>query len=149
MTDAQEQQEPSSLTGDIEPSEPGEWLTLEEAGARLGIDRKAVYRRIRRGKMLGKKAPHASYLLVWFPTQEPRSPPEEPSAEEEPRSLAVPDAPDRFAQLIAEANERATAPLVTRIEQLIRENEQLRQEREQRSRTWELPGWLRRLIGYN
>src|SRR3954464_4011504 len=68
------EQEPGSLSGSVEPSEPGEWLTLEDAAARLGINRKAVYRRIHRGKMTGKKAPGTSHLLVWFPNQEQPSP---------------------------------------------------------------------------
>lgn len=49
MTNPGTDGEPRSLSGDVEPTEPGIWLTLEDAGARLGIDRKAVYRRIRRG----------------------------------------------------------------------------------------------------
>jgi hypothetical protein len=140
--DEEHLQEQSSLTGDIEPHEPGEWVTLDEAGARLGIDRKAVYRRIQRGRMHGKKAPHGMHLLVWVPLEEQRSRNEE-STEEELRSLAVPDGPERLARIV----EQATSPLVSRIEELIRENERLRLEGERHSQEQEQEraAWVVRL----
>ncbi len=53
--------------------------------------------------------------------------------------------------MIAEANAQATAPLVARIEALIRENEELRRERQQepvpRSLWRELRSLIRSLIG--
>lgn len=132
-----------TTTGEVEPQGEGEWLTLEEAGARLGIDRKAVYRRIQRGRMTGKKAPFASHLLVWFPLEE-RGSPEADDSEEEQRSLSVPEAQERFLDVIEGAISRAVEPLnVTiaeqqrRIEELARENERLGLERERRSQEQE------------
>jgi hypothetical protein len=151
--DAGTEQEPGSLSGEVEPSSPGEWITLEAAGARLGIDRKAVYRRIRRGSMIGKKAPNAAHLLVWMP-EEPRSPSDSITPAEEPRSLAVPDQGERLMVMLETSVGRALAPLNDtiekqreRIEELIRENERLRITGERRSRWEELRSWWRERFG--
>lgn len=147
--DAGTEQEPRSQTGEVEPPGPGTWLEQGEAAARLKIQPKAVYRRVKRGQMIGKRDPGTGVLLVWFPTAEEHGPLTPP---EEPRSLAVPDAQAALARFV----EQATAPLVARIEELIRENERLRleaeqrspiQEQEPRSRWEELRSLIRRWIG--
>jgi hypothetical protein len=142
-------EEPSSLSGDVVPDGPGEWLTLKDAEARTGAKHKTLYRRAKRGQMRSRIDVETGLMLVWVPApvQELSS----PSVPEEQRSLSVPDAPERFAAMIAEANAQATAPLVARIEELIRENEELRRERQQepvpRSLWRELRSLIRSLIG--
>ena len=127
MTDEGTPEEHVPLSGDVEPTGPGEWLTLDEAGRRLGIDRKAVYRRIRRGRMTGKKAPFASHLLVWFPEGEEQQERERGTESGERRHFLVPDQQARFLELV----DRATATLGQQVQQLTEEREQARRERDE------------------
>lgn len=126
MTDEGTDGNPAPLSGNIEPAGEGEWLTLEDAGQRLGIDRKSVYRRIRRGQMVGRKAPFKAHLEVWFPSGEPGHP-DQGTKPPATGSLAVPDDGERFLILL----DRATASLGKQIQELTEEREQAYRERDQ------------------
>jgi hypothetical protein len=146
MTDDGTEQEPGSLSGDVEPSGPGEWLTYKAASERWGIDPKAVYRRVKRGRAKGRRNAETKVSEVWVPAAEQPGSVSSISNEdskEEPRSLAVPD-PERFALAIEASIGRALSPLhetidkqQARIEELVRENERLRLDEERRSREQE------------
>lgn len=148
MTDDGTGVEPGSLTGDVVPSGPGAWFTLKEAEAKTGAKNKTLYRRAKRGQVPSRMDPETGLMQIWLPDPEE---PSSPSVPTEPRSLAVPDAPERLAAIIAESNAQAVAPLVARIEELIRENEELRRERQKepvpRSLWRELRSLIRSLIG--
>jgi hypothetical protein len=143
MTDDGTEQEPGSLSGEVEPSGPGEWLTYKVAAERWGIDPKAVYRRVKRGRAKGRRNPDTGASEVWVPAAEEPGSISSISNEdrkEEPRSLAAPD-PERFALAIEASIGRALSPLhetidkqQARIEELVRENERLRLDEERRSR---------------
>jgi len=137
---------PNGIVGEIEPRGDGEWLTLRDAHARLGVQPKTLYRRAKRGQVASKLDNDRNLLLIWVPReQEPGS--------REPGSLAVPG-PDGPALVVLEDTvARAVAPLAemiasqqARIEALIRENERLRLAGERRSRWWEPGSWRRWLL---
>lgn len=132
------------VTGEVEPAGEGEWLTLREAAARLGIGEKAVYMQTRRKGRLSKKGQDGR-IRVWVTESNAVTP-------EQPRNLAVPSA-EMFRALV----EQTAAPLAARIEEVVRENEQLRAEVErlqaalqpveERLKAEARRSWWRRLFG--
>lgn len=160
MTDDEERaREPSSLTGEVEPSGHGEWLTYPAAAVLWGIKPKAVYRRITRGRMLGRRNPETGAPEIWVPTSEEQIPEAvpvpDPPTTEEPHSLAVTEA-ERFALALEASIGRALSPLhdtidkqQARIEELVRENERLKIAGERRSLLRELWEQVRNRLGYN